>query len=145
VIVKGHEHRQIIEKAADSSYPRECCGLLAGRVDNNGNFQITRISESENVATSNTYERFEVDPKVRFDLMKMLEDSDEGIIGHYHSHPDSKAVPSAYDLEMVFEPDLIWIIASVIQGKTDDIRAYAYDEGNKAFLEMELLTRDKTI
>ncbi len=39
-------------------------------------------------------------------------DGDGGwdILGHVHSHPDSPATPSAEDLAMAHDPDMLWLI-----------------------------------
>ena len=118
------EHRQQISAHAEDAYPAECCGLLAGRVQENGDIHVTRIVPSANVAAASGNDRFEVDPKVRFDLMRALAETDESIVGHYHSHPDQAAEPSATDVSMAFEPDLVWLIVPVPAGTAGSLRAW---------------------
>lgn len=104
---------EAIRHAAGKSYPNECCGLLTGET-RNGNITITGIHPSDNVTTGDLARGFEVDPKLRFDLMRMIESLNDGteIIGHYHSHPDHPAEPSATDLSMAYEVDFIWLICA---------------------------------
>ena len=91
-------------RAAEAAYPRECCGLLVGKDTNDGFVTITKVVASDNVHPSGGNDRFEVDPRVRFDLMRELGEigdkprSSERIIGHYHSHPNHSAEPSAHAL-----------------------------------------------
>lgn len=106
------------------AYPNECCGLLVGRVDADGTIAVTRAVASANVATPPAPDRFEVDPKVRFDLMRALDGTDDAIVGHYHSHPDHPAEPSQTDIDMAFEPDLVWLITAVAAGQATDTRAW---------------------
>ena len=127
-----------INQAAESAYPNECCGLLAGTGDVGRDIIVTRIAESENVSNQGLRDRFEVDPKVRFDLMRELEDGPERIVGHYHSHPDHPANPSEYDLTMAFEPDLVWLIVGVDSGSVSDHKAHRIDEQSAAFIEIPL-------
>ena len=77
-----------IRAAAEEAYPGECCGLLVGHRDDQGGLEVTAIEPSPNVAASGN-DRFEVDPRVRLDVMRALENTPESIIGHYHSHPES--------------------------------------------------------
>src|SRR3989338_2594947 len=102
-----------VERAAESAYPEEACGLLAGRRDGGGGLVVTGFRGSANVATTDRRETFEVDPAVRFALMRELEGTGEEIVGHYHSHPDHPPEPSAQDLEHAYEPALVWLITTV--------------------------------
>ena len=113
-----------INAQAQSAYPDECCGLLAGRTQADASITVTRVVSSPNVAASPGGDRFEVDPKVRFDLMRELDGTDEDIVGHYHSHPDHPAEPSKTDLAMAFEPDLVWLITAVIAGTAGRTQAW---------------------
>ncbi|MCR4378238.1 MAG: M67 family metallopeptidase [Rhodospirillales bacterium] len=106
-------HLDQINTLAQRAYPGECCGLLVGRTEPDGSITVTRIVPSANVADPPGNDRFEVSPKVRFDLMRQLNGTEKTIVGHYHSHPDQAAEPSATDLSMAFEPDLIWLITAV--------------------------------
>ncbi len=125
-----------IRAAAANAYPDECCGLLVGFGDAD-DMTIERAVTSANVTTSDHRDSFEVDPKVRFDLMRELEIAMETetcphrhIVGHYHSHPDHPAEPSDRDRAMAFEPAFVWLIASVIEGRVEDLRAHAVtDDG----------------
>ncbi len=130
---------QIIQ-AAEESYPNECCGLLAGFGDFDDDVTITQVRHSNNVAEEGPYDRFEVDPKVRFDLMRELEDSPQRVIGHYHSHPDHPAKPSARDLEMAFEPDLLWLIIALTNGHVTETSIHRVDTNKPAFIQMPLTT-----
>ena len=131
-----------IVDAAESAYPRECCGLLVGRTDPAGDLVVTGIAESPNVAEGGPGDRFEVDPRVRLDLMRALENRDERIIGHYHSHPDHPAQPSQRDLEMAWEPDLVWLITAVLDGQAIHTAAHVLDPEGRQFREIGLGTGD---
>lgn len=129
-----------IAAAAEAAYPRECCGLLAGRAAEAGGLLVTRVVASRNVAPGDRRDRFEVDPQVRFDLMRALADGDERLVGHYHSHPDHPAVPSATDRAMAHEPDLIWLITAVAAGRATATRAWIPVPEDPGFREVPLVT-----
>lgn len=133
-----------IEDAARAAYPHECCGLLAGIRDTDGTVTVTRAVASRNLAETDTRDSFEVDPQVRFDLMRGLEAAGgtEEIVGHYHSHPGHPAVPSARDLAMAYEPDLIWVIAASGPDGVAEVRAHALGTDGARFSEIPLQITD---
>jgi len=128
-----------ITKACEAAYPEECCGLLSGTGDPP---TITGVHPSDNVRATRKRDRFEVDPKVRFDLMRALEDGPGRIVGHYHSHPDHSAEPSPHDLEMAFEPDLLWLIVAVEGGRASETTAHRVNPGRTAFEKLALSIKD---
>jgi proteasome lid subunit RPN8/RPN11 len=105
--------REQLTREAEAAYPDECCGLLVGRRQADGATAVERAVASANVATCRRHDRLEVDPRVRFALTRELAGSSSAIVGHYHSHPDHPAEPSATDRAMAFEPDLVWLIVAV--------------------------------
>lgn len=113
-----------IEEAAEKAYPVESCGLIVGSMNSDGYLVATRVLASKNLAAGKRPDRFEIDPQLRFDLMRELRGGVEKIIGHYHSHPDHPARPSETDAAMAYEMDLIWIITAVQNGKAADTAAY---------------------
>lgn len=124
-----------IADAAEAAYPAECCGLLVGTGGRHA--RVTRIAPSPNLAAGRD-DRFEVDPALRLRLMRELRDGPEAIIGHYHSHPDHPAEPSATDLAMAYEPELYWLIAAVQGGQTIQIAAHRPDPSATRFRPVRL-------
>ena len=133
-----------VTEAAEAAYPRESCGLLIGRRLDNGAIRVTRAEVAENVAEGSGADRFEVDPRLRIRLMKELRGGPEDIVGHFHSHPDHPAQPSATDLDHAFEPDLVWLITSVRAGQAMRATAHVLDESGRQFREIPLRTDDWT-
>lgn len=130
---------EAIQRAAGVSYPHECCGLLTGEKSGN-NVIITGVHQSENVTSGDPTRGFEVDPKLRFDLMRMVESLGDGteIIGHYHSHPDHLAEPSATDLSMAYETDFIWLICASSKVGGGNIGAFRPKSDRSDFETLEL-------
>jgi proteasome lid subunit RPN8/RPN11 len=139
---------KVISDAAEAAYPDECCGLLIGRDNGAGALVVTRVVECENIAEGRVHDRFEVDPQVRFNIMRELDDnakqglSFHRIIGHYHSHPDHPAQPSETDLSKAYEPDLVWLITSVVDGQAVHTTAHVVDSEGRQFREIPLRTTD---
>lgn len=138
MIVATKKHLAEISRFAEAAYPAECCGLLAGADHSSQEVRITRVVPSDNVSQTSTRDSFEVDPKVRFDLMRALEGTGERIVGHYHSHPDHPAAPSATDLSMLYEPELFWLIASVSNHTTEAIKAFCALPDASAFVPVPI-------
>jgi proteasome lid subunit RPN8/RPN11 len=131
-----------IAVAAESAYPDECCGLLVGR---SKDFEIivTRVVASPNLALDDSgrprrADRFEVDPELRLAVMRACEGTDQALVGHYHSHPDHPVQPSDHDLEMVLEPELVWLIIAVDKGKAGQAAAFKLDEAAHQFRKIPL-------
>lgn len=135
--------RQRLQAAAEAAYPEEACGLVVGRDTADGSLLVDRIAESANVADGDRRRTFEVDPKVRFDLMRALE-GPEGdatgarLIGHYHSHPNHPPAPSATDLAMAYEPELVWLIVGIEGGRADAVRGFRLNAAGDGFDEVEV-------
>ena len=127
-----------IKGAGERAYPEECCGLLVGHAPRADEVAVTRIVDSPNVHPERTRDRFEIDPKIRFDVERDLRGSAERIIGHFHSHPDHPAEPSETDRAMAFEPELIWVIVAVADGRAGETRAFKVDEARGAFAAVEI-------
>lgn len=108
--------------------PKECCGLLVGRGD--------RIDEV--VATRNVLDhpaRYQIDPQDHIDTNRRLRGTGRSIIGAYHSHPRSEAVPSPRDLEEAHYPEFVWLIVSLKHGPPD-YRVYRIADGAATSVEL---------
>jgi len=129
---------RIIESAAESSWPRECCGLLVG-VRAGAATEITSAHPSPNRARDPRI-AFEVDPEIWLRLTRTLADGPESVLGLYHSHPDGPAEPSPRDLAAVWGPELVWIITAAARGKPAKTAAFrvADADGKRHFVGIAL-------
>jgi len=125
-------------REAELAFPNECCGLLIGQVLSNGNFIAKKITPSPNIAKENHRDNFELDPQIRFNVMRELRNDSNKIIGHYHSHPNQTGKPSTKDYNMAFEPELIWVIVPLENGLAQRPQAHIVDQIQKRFIEIEL-------
>jgi proteasome lid subunit RPN8/RPN11 len=82
---------------------REVCGLLFGTDEG-----IDRAEPTENVA-DRPQDTFEIDPRALFIALRSERAGGPRLIGHYHSHPNGRAEPSARDLAAA-EPGKYWLI-----------------------------------
>jgi len=137
-------HLDQIIKSAETCYPKECCGLLTGARLANEAHTVIRVIPSPNIHENGGCDRFEVDPRVRLDLMRELGEIGDGkagperLIGHYHSHPDHSAFPSDQDLKCAFEPELFWIILGIQKGKVHQVCAHQFCIHSSLFKQISL-------
>lgn len=110
MILSGAQRAQI-EREARSAVPRECCGLIEGTIDGDV-LKVTELHATRNIATR--ADRFEVDPKDQFALIRRLRGTETGIVGCYHSHPNGKADASAQDHVGGGEKGYVWLILALV-------------------------------
>lgn len=128
--------RRICEQM-EESYPNEGGGFLLGELEDKCTV-IRDIFQVENVfEEAERYHRYAMTPQ---DWMR-LEDEAEGrglaLVGYYHSHPDSPAIPSDYDREHAL-PNFLYIITSVEMGRATDMRVWKLQADRSAFDSAEL-------
>ncbi len=111
--------------------PREACGLLSG-VD-----AITEIQELQNVEQESPETRYVLDPTEQFTAFRRLQDSNQKLLGIYHSHPASPAYPSATDIRLAFYPEAVYFICSLAEAEPV-LRAFRIVEGEISEVEIEI-------
>jgi proteasome lid subunit RPN8/RPN11 len=127
---------------AESSYPEECCGLMLGYVDN-GDKNVVELIPTENVwsgesnvdfpgdvAESSKRRRYAIAPQVMLKVQREARDKNLNIIGIYHSHPNSPAIPSECDRAYAWQ-EYSYIIVSVEAGKACDIKSWTLDDNHQ--------------
>ena len=76
---------------AAAAYPEECCGILIGKREPES-IVVSRVVRCANAAPRpDRGRRFEIHPRTLLKVVRDLRDSDEEVVGFYHSHPDSSA------------------------------------------------------
>lgn len=105
------------------TYPNEGGGFLLGSIDSE-NIHIHETIQIENVfAEEEQYHRYAMTPQ---DWMRLEDEADSRgltLVGYYHSHPDSPAIPSIYDRDHAL-PNFVYIITQVQQAKAVDMRVW---------------------
>ena len=96
--------------------PAECCGVLLGDPD-----AVTHARRARNLATDQN--RFLIDPQDHFAARREARARGLDVIGFYHSHPRSAALPSPTDLAEASYPDHLYLIVG-LAGEQPDVRLY---------------------
>lgn len=89
----------------------ERCGLLLGREHLEGDEHIEEVRFAPNVA-ANPRDHFELDPSVLIAVHKAARAGGARILGHYHSHPYGRAVPSATDAQCAAADQSLWLLVA---------------------------------
>lgn len=115
-------HFLTISRHAAMSYPEECCGVLIGRLSQEGTF-VERVLSVGNERQDSRHNRFLINPETVLAAHKEARALGLDIVGYYHSHPDHPAQPSDFDREHAW-PGLSYLIVSVQGGKVAEARSW---------------------
>ena len=133
---------------AEREYPRECCGLLVGRIVDGGRARI--IQETFPVANvyaeeGERYHRMSIEPLDYARAERLYAARGLGVVGNYHSHPEHTAVPSRFDLEHLAPwPTMSYIVVSVRAGKAVELRSWELLADRSRFEEEEVTREEET-
>ena len=120
-----------------SDYPYECCGLLLGRFGPNGKI-VTEIFPISNAREESAKRnRFLITPEELMRGEQYARTQDLEVVGFYHSHPDSPAVPSQYDLEHAW-PTYSYIIVSTSADRANDLFSWEQEPDRSRFNQEEI-------
>jgi proteasome lid subunit RPN8/RPN11 len=106
---------------ARAAEPSECCGVLFGTPG-----EITEAIPTRNLADDPN--RFLIDPKDHIDALREGRRRGVEIVGFYHSHPHSPAVPSATDLVDASYSGHLHAIVSLV-AEPGEVLIYRLDRG----------------
>jgi proteasome lid subunit RPN8/RPN11 len=121
VRLHGDVRERLVAHAREEA-PNECCGLLVG-----SGSVIDECVRARNLEASPT--RYLLDPADHFAAIRRLRGSGRAVLGVYHSHPASPAVPSPSDLAEALYPDFIWVIVSLASPECPEVSAYRIRDG----------------
>ena len=125
----SHRDIELIQAELEANKPHEACGVLIGTI-NGSSAHVEKAQPVANVRRTRT--SFELDPKQFYNAWDLAEKNGKEIVGVYHTHPASSAVPSLWDRETMKNYTSVWVIAGA-----DGMRAYVWDNGVKTVKIME--------
>jgi proteasome lid subunit RPN8/RPN11 len=143
---------------AEQTYPEECCGLLLGRAkaeekilvevvptenswDADAAESFADISETGARAASK-HRSFAIAPSVMLQVQQQARDRDLNIVGIFHSHPDSPAIPSEFDRAIAWS-EYSYLIVSVLQGRAGEILSWMLDDRHQFQPEPIIISVEK--
>ncbi len=122
---------------AQAELPNECCGMLAGTIENGESGRVTRRLPLVNAAASPR--EFESEPRSMLAAEKARRLDGLEFLAIYHSHPNSPAIPSKTDLQRSYSPDVVNVIIS-LETESPELRAWwlkldGYQEADVEWVE----------
>ncbi|MFZ2657066.1 MAG: M67 family metallopeptidase [Victivallales bacterium] len=96
--------------------PIEACGYLAGKRG-----LATRYFPMKNADQSRKH--FSLDPAEQFLVIREARAEKLEIVAICHTHPETPARPSDEDIRLAYDPNMIYVITSIVNGM-QDIRAF---------------------
>lgn len=135
-LILDAEQVATMEHHAEAHSPEECCGILVGRVSPHLS-EVHDVLPSRNVAEDRR-RRYDIDPRQLLDAHREARLTGRDVVGYFHSHPASPAVPSRTDGAHAW-PNTSYVILGLEDGRVTSLRSWRWlDEG---FDEEELLIR----
>ncbi|MGB6716453.1 MAG: M67 family metallopeptidase, partial [Candidatus Acidiferrales bacterium] len=126
LIDRIHEH-------GARDYPNECCGALLGH-DALAERTVLGLVPLVNQRSDSPRDRF----SITSDDVRLAEKEAAAkgweLIGWYHSHPDSPALPSEFDREHAW-PWYSYIIFQVEKGEPREMRSWRLDDDRAKYQE----------
>jgi proteasome lid subunit RPN8/RPN11 len=116
-IILSNSHKKILTELAENEKPNESCAILYG----DGN-TVKEIWITENIENSPI--EFTISPEQTLEMHEKQKELGIDVIGIFHSHPNSQAVPSSTDRKFMENNPYVWIIYS---GVNKDLKAYVLE------------------
>jgi proteasome lid subunit RPN8/RPN11 len=132
-----------IRRHAEGEYPKECCGLLIGRIEDEGSTRV--VIETQSVANTwgesdTIHRRMLIEPLAYMRAEREFAKQGLGVVGNYHSHPNHAAIPSEFDLENLAPwTTMSYIVVSVMNGRASELRSWELAADRSRFNEEEIL------
>ncbi len=123
---------QTMVRQALEECPSECCGLLAGRRQPWG-WAAEDVFPLVNELKSAT--RFRSEPRSLLSALRLIEHRGLDVVGIYHSHPMTEAIPSMTDLAWRWADGVADLIISLAE-EAPVVRAWSL--GERDFEELQL-------
>lgn len=120
-ITLTESQKQVLLKHVAKFNPNESCAILYG-VIRDGQARVEDIFLTQNADESPV--SFTIPDEELIAAYQRIKDNNTDMVGIFHSHPNSAAVPSKTDLSFMEINPVIWVIYS---GSDGDFRAYILD------------------
>ena len=117
-IILNQEQIDILIEHSTKSHPNESCAMLLGTYDNQ-QWNVKKVFLTNNMEKSET--NFTISPEELLHGHQLAEKKQLELVGVFHSHPNSSAIPSDTDKKFMKGNPVPWIIFS---GINNDLNAF---------------------
>jgi [CysO sulfur-carrier protein]-S-L-cysteine hydrolase len=123
------DHLEQIIAQARAEAPNECCGMLAGRGE-----VVEAVFPGRNKDRSS--KTYLMEPEDQLRAFRIMDERGLDLVGIYHSHPQTEAVPSRTDRERAVDrdgsplfPDARYMIVSLRDAAQPQVRVFRLTGG----------------
>lgn len=122
-LFRDHSRPDSLAAACREVLPHECCGILTGRTGS-GVLHVDGFVLLRNAA-ANLEAAFAFDPAEWVETVYRYTQAgiEPQLVGIFHSHPEAPAIPSAADMDTLWETPL-HLIVSLRNDKMPELRCY---------------------
>lgn len=116
--------------------PIEACGLLSGNLATG---RATTFHPARNAEASPL--RYNVHPDDLVRIVFRIEDDGEDLVGIFHSHTHTPAIPSATDHRTAQYPDAFYVLATLADpgaSPTESLRAWRIRDGASSEVRLRI-------
>lgn len=114
---------QAVRAHGEETYPHECCGVLLGKSDADGN-HVQQVVRAGNTRSDSAHNRYNIAPQELVKIQRQARQAGLDIVGFYHSHPDHPAQWSPTDFAEAHWMGCSYVITAVAKGKAADTNSF---------------------
>ena len=112
--------------------PNEACGYLAAKEGIvNRHFELTNMDAAP--------DHYSMDPAEQFATIRQIREAGLQVAAVYHTHPDTPARPSMEDIRLAYDPDLVYVIVSLMAG-VEPFLAYKMNKGEVIQVGLQVIS-----
>ncbi len=138
-VVLNEASRARLLASLEEAYPNEGGGFLVGTRQGE-QVIIEDVLPIPNVfEEAEQFHRYAMTPQNWATMEDKADSMGLALVGYYHSHPDSPAIPSEYDRVHAL-PHFVYLIASVVQARAVSLFAYELVDDRSTFKELPLVS-----
>ena len=120
IVLAQKEKDKLVDHAIEQQ-PSESCAMLFGKKVGD-DWNVKEVFLTQNMDNSQT--NFTISPEELLKGYQIAQKNQLEVVGVFHSHPNSDAIPSNTDKKFMQNNPVPWIIFS---GVNNDLRAYLLD------------------
>jgi proteasome lid subunit RPN8/RPN11 len=105
-----------------AGFPNEACGLLAGKEGRPVKFFPMTNFDASPVT-------YRLDPKEQLHVFDEIDDEGWELVGIFHTHTHSEAIPSETDRKQAFYPEAYHLVMSLSERSSPVLRGFRIDDG----------------
>lgn len=138
ITMKKSDYDKILEHALRER-PNEACGLIAGKVSEDGTKSIEKVYLLTNI--DHTNEHFSIDPREQLTSIKDMRSKGLIPLGNWHSHPESPSRPSEEDKRLANDSRASYLILSLEKEDSPVLNSFHIEgpEGERTSEKEELI------